>query len=191
MLVLLIMKCAISVKNNVDTRSAGDSDLHPQRWRIMRPGVHLVQPTQRTFCWTFVPFALLNDCSQWTFAERKQNTNWNVRYSEQRWWRPYGLFHNAKVRYIAQTMGDKGNIWIYWWHVTSCLLNSDRSVRRLVLFVANTKQNVCCTERSPALPGHAGCMSLWHTVKPVFKTTWEIGTTWELRTATSVPRSIY
>ncbi len=29
-----------------------------------------------------------------------------------------------------------------------------------------------------------------HTVKPVFKTTWEIGTTWELRTATSVPRSI-
>ncbi len=29
------------------------------------------------------------------------------------------------------------------------------------------------------------------TVKPVFKTTWEIGTTWELRTATSVPRSIH
>ena len=29
------------------------------------------------------------------------------------------------------------------------------------------------------------------TVKPVFKDTWEIGTTWELRTATSVPRSIH
>ncbi len=29
-----------------------------------------------------------------------------------------------------------------------------------------------------------------HTVKPVFKTTWEIGTPWELRTATSVPRCI-
>ncbi len=29
------------------------------------------------------------------------------------------------------------------------------------------------------------------TVKPVFKTTWEIGTTRELRTATSVPRSIH
>ncbi len=29
-----------------------------------------------------------------------------------------------------------------------------------------------------------------HTVKPVFKTTWEIGTTWELRAATPVPRSI-
>ncbi len=28
------------------------------------------------------------------------------------------------------------------------------------------------------------------TVKPVFKTTWEIGTTWELRTATSVPMPI-
>ena len=28
------------------------------------------------------------------------------------------------------------------------------------------------------------------TVKPVFKTIWEIGTTWELRTATSIPRSI-
>ncbi len=28
------------------------------------------------------------------------------------------------------------------------------------------------------------------TVKPVFKTTWEIGATWELRTATSVPRSM-
>ncbi len=30
-----------------------------------------------------------------------------------------------------------------------------------------------------------------YTVKPVFKTTWEIGTTLKLRTATSVPRSIY
>ena len=29
------------------------------------------------------------------------------------------------------------------------------------------------------------------TVKPVFKTTWEIGTTWELRTAISVPRYIH
>ena len=29
------------------------------------------------------------------------------------------------------------------------------------------------------------------TVKPVFKTTWEIGTTWELRTATSVPRYLH
>ncbi len=28
------------------------------------------------------------------------------------------------------------------------------------------------------------------TMKPAFKTTWEIGTTWELRTATSVPRPI-
>ncbi len=28
------------------------------------------------------------------------------------------------------------------------------------------------------------------TVKPVFKTTWEMGTTWELRTVTSVPRTI-
>ncbi len=28
------------------------------------------------------------------------------------------------------------------------------------------------------------------TVKPVFKSTWEIGTTWELRTATLVPVSI-
>ena len=28
------------------------------------------------------------------------------------------------------------------------------------------------------------------TVKPVFKPTWEIGRTWELRTATSVPRPI-
>ncbi len=28
------------------------------------------------------------------------------------------------------------------------------------------------------------------TVKPVFKTTWEIGTTWALRTATPVPRPI-
>ena len=28
------------------------------------------------------------------------------------------------------------------------------------------------------------------TVKPVFKTTWEIGTTWELRTSTPVPRPI-
>ncbi len=27
-------------------------------------------------------------------------------------------------------------------------------------------------------------------MKPVFATTWEIGTTWELRVATSVPRSI-
>ncbi len=32
-------------------------------------------------------------------------------------------------------------------------------------------------------------MSLY-TVKPVFKTTGEIGTTWELRTVTSVPRHI-
>ncbi len=31
---------------------------------------------------------------------------------------------------------------------------------------------------------------LCNTVKPVFKTTWEIGTTWELRTATSVPMPI-
>ncbi len=31
----------------------------------------------------------------------------------------------------------------------------------------------------------------YHTVKPVFKSTWEIGTTWELRTATSGPRSIH
>ncbi len=30
-----------------------------------------------------------------------------------------------------------------------------------------------------------------NTVTPVFKTTWEIGTTWELKTATSVPRSIH
>ncbi len=30
-----------------------------------------------------------------------------------------------------------------------------------------------------------------NTVKPVLKTTWEIGTTWELRTCTSVPRSIH
>ncbi len=29
------------------------------------------------------------------------------------------------------------------------------------------------------------------TVKPVIKTTWEIGITWELRTATPVPRSIH
>ena len=29
------------------------------------------------------------------------------------------------------------------------------------------------------------------TVKPVFKTIWEIGATWELRTATSVPSSIH
>ncbi len=29
------------------------------------------------------------------------------------------------------------------------------------------------------------------TVKPVFKTTWEIGTPWELRTAASVPGSIH
>ncbi len=29
-----------------------------------------------------------------------------------------------------------------------------------------------------------------YTVKPVFKTTWEIGTTWELRTTTSAPRPI-
>ncbi len=29
-----------------------------------------------------------------------------------------------------------------------------------------------------------------YTVKPVFKTTWEIGTTWELRTAISVPRRL-
>ncbi len=32
---------------------------------------------------------------------------------------------------------------------------------------------------------------LQSTVKPVFKTTWEIGTTWELRTATSVPGFIH
>ena len=30
-----------------------------------------------------------------------------------------------------------------------------------------------------------------NTVKPVFKTTWEIGTTWEIRPSTSVPRSIH
>ncbi len=30
-----------------------------------------------------------------------------------------------------------------------------------------------------------------NTVTPVFKTTWEIGTTWQLRTATSVPRYIH
>ncbi len=30
-----------------------------------------------------------------------------------------------------------------------------------------------------------------YTVKPVFKTTWEIGTAWELRTATVVPGSIH
>ena len=29
-----------------------------------------------------------------------------------------------------------------------------------------------------------------NTVKPVFKTTWEIGTTWDLRRTTSVPRPI-
>ncbi len=29
------------------------------------------------------------------------------------------------------------------------------------------------------------------TVKPVIKTTWEIGTPWELNTATSVPRFIH
>ncbi len=28
-------------------------------------------------------------------------------------------------------------------------------------------------------------------MKSVFKTTWEIGTTWELKTATSVPRPIH
>ena len=33
-------------------------------------------------------------------------------------------------------------------------------------------------------------LSSVYTVKPAFKTTWEIGTTWELRTATSVPRPI-
>ena len=33
------------------------------------------------------------------------------------------------------------------------------------------------------------CYIKQYTVKPVFKTTWEIGTTCELRTATSVPRS--
>ncbi len=31
-------------------------------------------------------------------------------------------------------------------------------------------------------------ISRWCTVKPVFKATWEIGITWELRTATPVPR---
>ncbi len=34
------------------------------------------------------------------------------------------------------------------------------------------------------------CNSEPLTVKTVFKTTWEIGTAWELRAATSVPRSI-
>ncbi len=33
-------------------------------------------------------------------------------------------------------------------------------------------------------------MTLPYTVKPVYKTTREIGTTWELRTATPVPRPI-
>ncbi len=40
--------------------------------------------------------------------------------SEQRWQRPQGLFLKAKVLYIAQTMGDKGRIWINQWHVTVC-----------------------------------------------------------------------
>ncbi len=33
--------------------------------------------------------------------------------------------------------------------------------------------------------------SVWNTVKRVFMTTWEIGTNWELKTPTSVPRSIH
>ncbi len=71
-----------------------------------KTGARSAQRTQRTFCWTFALFALLNDCSQRTFAERKQTTNWSVCYSEQRWRRPQGLFQNAKVLYIAQTVSS-------------------------------------------------------------------------------------
>ncbi len=40
---------------------------------------------------------------------------------------------------------------------------------------------------------HRSNCAIWnkYTVKPIFKTTWEIGTTWEIRTATSVPRHIH
>ncbi len=86
---------------------------------------------------------LLNVCSTErlsafaeTFAERKQTTSRSVCCSEQRWRRPRGPFNNAKVLYIAQTMGDKGRI----------------SARR-PFAVANRKQNVRCTERSPSCLG--------------------------------------
>ena len=65
---------------------------------LTNPGVRSVQRTHRTLCCTFAPFALLNDCSQRTFAERKQTTNWRVchsMHSEQRWRRPHGLFSSA------------------------------------------------------------------------------------------------
>ncbi len=75
---------------------------HTVRLRLREAGARSAQRTQQTFCWTF---ALLNDCSQRPFAERKQTTNWSVCYSEQRWRRPQGLFPNAKLLYIAPDYG--------------------------------------------------------------------------------------
>ncbi len=54
--------------------------------------------------------------------------------------------------------GDSGENCLWWTHE-----------QRMVLLYRNKKYS-----------------EIWTTVKPVFKTTWEIGTPWELRTAASV-----
>ncbi len=48
------------------------------------PGLRSDQQTQQTFDWTFTLCAILNDCSQRTFAEWKQMKNPRVCYSEQK-----------------------------------------------------------------------------------------------------------
>ncbi len=73
--------------------------------------------------------------------------------------------------------------------------------RVIRVFLGMLKSKFHCAQNNFIASLEDYLMSLWIsrfcpclfriTVKPIFKTTWEIGTTWELRTATSVPRSIY
>ncbi len=57
-------------------------------------------------------------CSQWTFAERKQMTNRRVCFrafaKANKDGGAHSLFHNGKVPYIAQRMGDKWSIGRYY-----------------------------------------------------------------------------
>ncbi len=72
---------------------------------------------------------------------------------------------------------------------TQCFKN--RQACALIVIEPDYKDHLC-------IRGIFSCSLEWSfcwgfivfTVKPVFKTTWEIGTTWELRTTTSVPRLI-
>ncbi len=69
-----------------------------------------------------------------------------------------------------------------------------KTVKRSLRFLFEFCTPDDCIYRSPGkITMHAvyrNELGVDNTVKPVFKTTWEIGTTCELRTATAVPRPI-